>query len=210
MSSPLCSRASEPLLPWADGLSCSFSHGRVRLGPSEPSDCVARSLCRRQGVGAEACPQDCPASHPEPWQWADHPEAKGRVYLRITEPLRWGSWRGEGGLGGRWPPCWWRLLWLAPRLAGLCLGWAEDGEVSAAGRPGRGQPGECLPRERSHGCSPGPLLWPGAGPALWGQRGALCGFSRLGAPDFLPLSCLQPPPSPPRNLWELALLTRRC
>ncbi|XP_070319611.1 uncharacterized protein C3orf22 homolog isoform X1 [Odocoileus virginianus] len=49
----------------------------------------------------------------------------------------------------------------------------------------------------------------GAGPAPQGQRGALCGFSRMGAPDFLPLSCLQPPPSPPRNLWELALLTRR-
>ncbi|XP_027813682.2 uncharacterized protein C3orf22 homolog isoform X1 [Ovis aries] len=31
----------------------------------------------------------------------------------------------------------------------------------------------------------------------------------LGARDFLPLSCLQPPPSPPRNLWELVLLTRR-
>ncbi|XP_068837749.1 uncharacterized protein C3orf22 homolog [Capricornis sumatraensis] len=31
----------------------------------------------------------------------------------------------------------------------------------------------------------------------------------LGAPDFLPLSCLQPPPSLPRNLRELALLTRR-
>ncbi|XP_043298710.1 uncharacterized protein C3orf22 homolog isoform X1 [Cervus elaphus] len=31
----------------------------------------------------------------------------------------------------------------------------------------------------------------------------------LGAPDFLPPSCLQPPLSPPRNLWELALLTRR-
>ncbi|XP_059735865.1 uncharacterized protein C3orf22 homolog isoform X1 [Bos taurus] len=31
----------------------------------------------------------------------------------------------------------------------------------------------------------------------------------LGALDFPPPSCLQPPPSPPRNLWELALLTRR-
>uniref|UniRef100_A0A8C6FXX4 Uncharacterized protein n=1 Tax=Moschus moschiferus TaxID=68415 RepID=A0A8C6FXX4_MOSMO len=31
----------------------------------------------------------------------------------------------------------------------------------------------------------------------------------LGAPDFPTPSCLQPPPSPPRNLWELALLTHR-
>ena len=90
-------------------------------------------------------------------------------------------------------------------VSGLGRGW----EVSSAGRPGRGWTGQRLSWGQSRGCGPSQLLWPRAGPALQGQRGALCGFSRLGAPDFLPPSCLQPPPSPPRNLWELALLTRR-
>ncbi|XP_067611830.1 uncharacterized protein C3orf22 homolog isoform X1 [Pseudorca crassidens] len=31
----------------------------------------------------------------------------------------------------------------------------------------------------------------------------------LGAPDFPPLSSLRPPPSPPSNVWELVLLSRR-
>lgn len=49
----------------------------------------------------------------------------------------------------------------------------------------------------------------GVGEAPEGQRGALCGFSRLGAPDFPPLCSLRPPPSPPSNVWELVLLSRR-
>lgn len=59
------------------------------------------------------------------------------------------------------------------------------------------------------GSGPRPQTWLWAWPMSRGQRG-LCGFPRLGAPDFVPLSGLRRQPPPPLNyLWELKLLSHR-
>lgn len=140
-------------------------------------------------MGAEACPQDRPASHPEPWQWADHPGAKGQVYLRITEPLRWGAggggWpRGEvataGGTRCGLPPGWQAHVWAGQRLGGVCCwgsGLGVDRGASVLGAESRLWP-QPAPLARGWASSPG---------SAWGSVWLL----QAGGPRF-PASLLPP------------------